>query len=440
MRFGAILIALSVVFISCSDDDGDFSSIQPPADEIGINSNIFSLNTFCESVENVPMKISTDTFLLGAYEDRMIGGTTAEILAQFNCAKDWTLPAEVDSSMLYLSISYTGYVASGDSLINLKVYRMNQSTFSYGDKLYPNIDPALYCDESEKLNLVDEISLKNSAKSGSLAILLDDALCQSLMDEARKNPSIYQDEKTFTDFFKGIYLKVEGSSAMLTISQMNMYLKYWYQNAGDNTTEQTTTFSANKEVRQVNRIEHTYPSGILDTDTAVYLSSPAGLRTSVEIPIKQIQSSFKLRYADGVIKDSADKKVSINNALLTFELIADTAASSLEYPPYVVLVKESEIENFFNITKYPDNKTSMLGEYNAASHAYVFSLRSYLASELQKEAVSEIDKLYLMPVHVTFDSNGYAVVADYQPKLYAAALRSSDGDLPPKLKVVLSSF
>jgi hypothetical protein len=425
-----------VLFSSCKDDSLDLkNSIQPTKDEITLAADTFHLKATDSLVASIPAKVSTDTFLLGSYTDALYGNTKAEILAQFNCPTGWTLPDSISSPTLKLTLSHSAYQAKGDSTLSIKVYRM-VNTFSYSGAYYSNINPNDYA--STELVGTRVKSKKNStAESDTISIPLDNSLRDELINAVRNNKSVYSNETAFTNFFKGLYISVDGSStSIFTLSQLNMILSYYYKNAGGTTISQVETFPANKEVRQVNRVVHdgTKPT----TAGKIFVSSPAGIEANINIPISSIRDRFKIKVANGTAYlNSTTRKLSINSAMLTLE-VADT--STIDYPKYLLLIRRSAVNSFFSTLSTPDGKSSILAEYSASGKSYAFSLKTYLANKLKDESVVGDDPMVLIPVMITYDTSSNITGVKYDSKLHAVALKGPTNASPLKLDIVVSGF
>lgn len=427
-----LLLLFSIALFSCSDDNLDLKdSIQPNQDEISIVTDTMHLSASSFAVTSIPAKITTDTFLLGSYKDDIYGRTTAELLAQFNCPSGLTVPDTITGDSLVLKLVYTGYQAKGDSTLNIKIYRM-KNTLSYSGTYYSNITP-----EYDEADLLATASYSKLSSSGTILIKLDTALKNEFINAGRNNTSVFSNETKFVEFFKGLYVAVESSSSsILTLSTIDVLLNYKYTNAGGTIISQSNTFPANKEVRQVNRIVH--DGDIPSTAGEIFVSSPAGIHSNVDIPISRIRDSLHIKVQNGIAYlNSTTRKLSVNSALLTFE-VADT--STIDYPPYLLLIKKSAVTSFFSTSTTPDSKTAVLAAYSSTNKSYTFSLKTYLANELKSETSIGDDPMVLIPVMVSYDSNGYVSAVKYDAKLHAVALKGPTSLSPLKLDLVVSGF
>ncbi|MDR3704430.1 MAG: DUF4270 domain-containing protein [Paludibacteraceae bacterium] len=430
------LFLFAIVLFSCTDDSLDLkNSIQPTKDEITLAADTFHLKATDSLVASIPAKVSTDTFLLGSYTDALYGNTKAEILAQFNCPTGWTLPTNISSPTLELKLSYTAYQAKGDSTLKINVYRMT-NTFNYSGSYSSNINSNDYA-STELVGSTTKSKKSSTAESDTISIALDTTLRNELFDAVRNNSSVYANDTAFTNFFKGLYISVDGSStAIFTLSQLNMSLSYSYKNSGGTAISQVETFPANKEVRQVNRIVHdgTKPT----TAGEIFVSSPAGIEANVNIPISSIRDRFKIKVANGIAYlNSTTRKLSVNSAMLNLE-VADT--STIDYPKYLLLIRKSAINSFFSTLSTPDGKSSVLAQYSSSTKSYSFSLKTYLANQLKDASVIGDDPMVLIPVMTTYDTSSNITGVKYDSKLHAVALKGPTSTSPLKLDIVVSGF
>lgn len=432
-----LFFSFAIALFSCTDDSVDLKkSIQPSQDEITMATDTLHLQADYSLVTSVPAKVNTDTFLLGSYTDPLYGTTKAEMLAQFNCPTGWTVPSSINADTLTLTLTYTGYQAKGDSTVKINVYRMN-NTLNYSGSYASNIDPSQYA----STELVGSTSCKpsSSSQSGTITIVLDTLLKNELIDAGRNNSSVYANETAFTNFFKGLYISVDGTStAMLTLSQLNVSLSYNYKNSGGTTLSQVETFPASKEVRQVNRIVHDVTPSVAGE---FFVSSPAGLQANINIPISRIRSRFNIKVQNGIAYlNSTTRKLSISSAMLNLEPVESVDSSAIDYPPYLLLIRKSKVNSFFSTLNVPDGKSSMLAVYSSTYKNYSFSLKTYLANVLKDESIVGDDPMVLIPVMITYDTSDNITGVKYDSKLHAVALKGSTNASPLKLDLVFSGF
>jgi hypothetical protein len=87
----------------------------------------------------------------------------------------------------------------------------------------------------------------------------------------------------------------------------------------------------------------------------------------LELPINKIKE--KLGFEKGGV-------VSINNVSLVLEeaLCADSSLTELDVPPYLILIREADMEKFFTQSLYPaEGINTVLGVYEKRLRAYSFN-------------------------------------------------------------------
>lgn len=448
--FGALLF-----LFSCTNDLTDIGKgIQPTSDQIMIGTDTFHLSSktvFVDSIFSRP-----DSFLLGTFYDTKFGTVQADILAQVNCPEGFKFPpnAVADSAkiMLYFSSCF------GDSLapLDLNIYEINKKTFSYTGFYPSNINPSDYTDLSLKLG---ERIIIAGGKTDSTKIIkfkLKNDFVQRFF-----NDTYFKSTDDFLGFFKGIYITANfGASTLLNINTINLkyYYHYYYQTknitGGDSTAtvNDYLTFPANAEVRQVNRVLHPDRKIVVNPDNNVnYISSPANLQTRIGLPLNKIQK----RLNAGI----NGKKLTINSALLKVE-VTDTEQDTILHPiaQYLLIIKESAIDRFFNNNELPSDTCAVLAQYTYAEigttgvyeQYYTFNLAKLIANELnitkQKRTTPvENMNLRIIPVSVgtSTSSSGTTSITSVKQQylMNAVTIRSGyNSTSPMRINLVYSGF
>lgn len=453
-----LLFLLSLFVFSCTDNLTDIGSgIQPSSDQIKVGTDTFNVSTETVFVDYIYSK--PDSFLLGAYYDTKFGSTQADILAQVNCPVGFKFPPLSVPDSATLVLTYQTWFGQAGSPMEVSVYEMNKKTFVYTE-LYPtNLDPSDYADHDlyNPTNLLAKtvIKAKDSKRTDSTAVRLplSASFVQRFFDTSN-----FKSTDEFLKFFKGMYITTNfGVASMLNIN--NIYINYYYhytyttKDTNGNTVVETVKnvipFPANAEVRQVNRFVHPNRNTVAKPDYKVdYVASPANMNTRVGIPLKRIGQ----RMNDSI----PNKKLTINSAVLKVEAVnIDVDTVNAPTVKYMLLIKESEINNFFNNKKLPDDTYAILAGHTVAlvtnttdqyEDYYKFNVAKLIANELkiaQQKGINPVDKLdmRLIPVQVTFDSNGSATSVKQEYLMSAVTIRSGlNPDSRMKINVVYSGF
>jgi len=439
-----ILLPL-LMLVSCKDDSIDFiKDIIPSSDKISVKTDTFHLDAKTDIIVHIPMKNTASTFLLGTNVDPVFGKTTGEILAQFNCPINWTLPADTISTQLILYVTYTGYNATNGDNITINAYRMDGQVLDIPSPVaqtyYSDIDTATYSSKHILLGSAT-FPIARNTKGDSVVTYPINLNLTNLKNELIDSTHYYDNATDFTHHFKGIYLTAQSTnSSILNVSQLQMELLYSYRSVGGTILEGTKNFLASKEVRQVNYIHHDYTS-VTPADSVVQVNSPAGENAIISIPLKRMKDRLGVTSQNG-IAFLGTKKLSVNNCMLNVE-VTDSAKSLLTLPKYILLIKKSQVDDFFKNSRSIDGKTSIIGTYTYSStghSSYSFDLKYYLANEFKSPSMSDVDDLELIAVTGILDTNGNVVKADYDLGLQGVSLLTKQSSSPLKLNVLVSGF
>ncbi len=453
-----LLTFLSVFLFACTDDLTNYGSgIQPKSDEISIGTDTFHLST--ENIFVNFMYSKPDSFLLGTFYNEKFGTTRADILAQVNCPVGFKFPPLSVPDSALVVMYYKSWFGDKYAPLDVNVYEMNQKTFDYTG-LYPtNLNPLDYTDLSILLGrriVTAKDASKTRVDSTSIVVKLSGDFVQRFF-----NDNHYGSETDFANFFKGIYITANyGASTILNIRQIDLecYYHYTYTKPGADTlttVKNVVTFPANQEVRQVNRFLHPDRDVLVkQKDSVNYVASPANLQTRINLPLKRMKDTIDAKIAFG-------KKQILNNAILKVEA-TEVSDSTLDMPlvQYMLLIKESEMTDFFEKNLIPTTKdkvavlahiaATQIGSTKQYEYSYSFDIAALIANELkmakEKGVVpAENLSLVLVPVNVkqTATSNGgYTISAVKQQYLLSGVtIRSGQNKKHPmKLNLVYSGF
>jgi hypothetical protein len=450
--YSFFLLALLFLVSSCTDTLTDIGKgIQPVGDQISIGTDTFHLSSQNVLVDYIYSR--PDSLLLGTFYDTKFGTTQASILAQVNCPEGFKFPSNAVGDSAKIILYY--YSCHGDSLapLDLNIYEMNKNTFSYTD-LYPsNLNPDDYTDRSLKLGERIVRAGRSNDTLKSIAFKMDASFIKRFSDDSH-----YNSTADFLKFFKGIYITANfGASTLLNISYINLkhYYHYTYMTKDIQgkdsiaTVNDYLTFPANQEVRQVNIISHPNRSTLASPpDSVNYVSSPAGIQTSIGVPLSKIQN----RLNAGV----NGRKLLINSAIIRAE-VTEVAEDTVWHPiaQYMLIIKEDSIDNFFNNNKLPNAKYAVLASYTTEEigstevykQYYSFNISTIIANELKvakdkNVAPATTLNLRLIPVAVTLSSTTSTPTSVKQQYLMnAVTIRSAKNPTyPMKLNVVYSGF
>jgi hypothetical protein len=414
-------LAIAMGFNSCSDDVNIGSSISD------IHSAIISDSDFVitgQTVKNNHLRSRSSVQLLGKVTAPGYGTLTSDVVTQFmptsridtvgvHGGSDW-----IDSCFITMRVNSTDVV--GDSLapMRVEIYELSKQL---PVPIYTDFDPTDYYDKGRLMGSVaysaSEMARKEIMTQNGVAgyyyeinVPVDVDYARALFDEYKNNPATFATPANFAEFFPGIYITNSyGEGHVMNFYNIEFvahYRKY------EKLTEGTDTIYPNKtqsylavtpEIVYNNNVTLTPDASVLDMINAgdAIVMSPAGYEVKVQFPIKDIIDRFK--------NDTKDALGKINS--LTLEIPVEKVPNlyNIAPPKYLLMVKESYRDEFFNKDSLTNNKDAFYAEYNEALKTYTFSgLRDYVLDIINNKSgePTEADiNFVIMPIEVTIYNN-----------------------------------
>ena len=456
----------TIAFTSC-DDSTDMlgSSIVPAGDAMEIDTMTFYAKSR-SILANDSILANTNRVYLGKYTDPETGTIfSSDFIAQFNCVENYGFPAEGvlgDSAYkIELKLFYNNYF--GDSLNSMKceVFELNK-TLKEGVPYYTNINPEDFYDAqskaiAEKTYCAIDYAIADSIKDSDdytpnitieLPRELGNRFIQKYYETNASGDSIGKEyfansENFISNILKGLYVKStqgDGTVIYVSMARINLYFQHYITGTSgkkDSLATAIATFSSTKEVLQVNKFDNGNLQPLIDDNSCTYLKTPAGIFTEVELPIVKI----------------AEETDTLNLAKITFTRYNQKSDYQYKYsvPSVLLMVRKSDMYNFFLKNKSYDNITSFYSNFNSTYNRYVFNnisrLINYCYAEYEKGTASDPDwesknpdwnKVVLIPVTTTTDSNGNIVGITHDLKMNSVRLRGGEEQIA--IKIVTSRF
>jgi hypothetical protein len=387
LKHSLLLMIFALLFGGCKkDDDGTLGLSVYNGNVLNVNVSNF------ENLELFPFKedsISTDDrskVLVGGYYDPVFGKVKAEFAAQFllnSFNVDFGTNPQVDSVKLRLKcVGYYG--TDTTTLQTFKVYKLAQE-LDKDSVYYSNTDMSLMADLTSP---VGEVAVAFEPNSGYLEIPLN----LSLGDELLGDTSIYSDNETFTQAFKGLYVQAEDVStggAVYYFSPLvddGVVLTVYFHN------DSLDTLSYNYYVTQksayFNLFYHDYIGTQVEaymqdsivSDSFVYVQAAGGIKSVVDLsPLLTFRDSGTV----GVNKAELILKVDTNQNY------------GLEPPERLLLEIVDDNDDFDAPVDYWMNNYYFNGYYDATNGQYRFVITQY-AQELLK-GIQTNTKLKIFP-------------------------------------------
>jgi len=443
------LVAGCLAFAACDDSTGNLGvEIIPSTDFVDKQYATYDVVTSSFAVGDSVLARSSVSYL-GRYTDpetRTI--VKSDFLAQFHCSEDFSFPDSVigDSvTSVELRLYVDDFVGDSLSTFKLAVYPLDKVLDPDKD-YYTNINPTLYYDATAEPvttkwysladHTVSDEDRASSSYTNSIRIALPREVGQQIYEAYRANPEYFENTASFLESglpcSKGFYFKIErgdGAMAYIDVSQFNIYFRYYDEEYARDTTG-VCQFASTEEVVQATRFENSRLDLLTENTEATYLKSPAGIFTMAELPTDEISLSD-----------------TINSASLTFTRYNDetTGSFKLAIPKTVLLVRLDDYEQgFFEDYALADDETSYLTTFDSSSNSYKFSNIAHLITAIKREkangtATANADKVLLIPVDATYDSQSSLVRLSHDFSMSSTKLVGGDTDRV-ELNVIYSRF
>lgn len=367
------------------------------------------------------------TRLLGRLRVPEYGSLECSFVSQMLSAAKMNIPDsisenEIDSMRLVLSVPRGAL--TGDSLApqQLKVYRLTKDLPS---DITTTFDPHGYYTPSSVLG-TRSYTLSNIAKGDSamkkdpyvrIPVTMPKSLALDLFRRYRAGDAMFEWPATFNDYFKGIYVQQNfGNGCIANISAARMYT-YWhrtelrYEKQPDDTykyvphivRDSVCLMASQPEVISSNVINYQVSDKLkqLVADGKSVITTPGGYTVDMKFPLKRLIDAYMQHgYLMSVV----------SSLRLHIPASAIKNDYGINVAPYLLMVKKSERESFFNENKTPDGLSSFYAAYNSETGSYQFnSMRDYFLDILAKvrngEEISEEDVDFtLLPVAVTLET------------------------------------
>lgn len=450
------ILTLLICLIACDDNTGTLgNSITPEADSINIKTSTYYAKSHSIAVDSVLGK--TGKVYLGRFTDPETGSMfEADFIAQFNCVEGGNVfpPADSikgDSAIrVELRLFFTSFFGDSTNTMTAEVYKLEE-TLKEGEKYYTNIDPTQFYD-STSLPLASKVytaidytledsELDDSEHYANVNIPLPTEIGNEMIKLYRSNPEFFANATSFIEnICPGYYVKsTSGDGTVLYIDQVSLNIYF-----SDMRTDSiyVTQFVGSEEVLQTNRFSTQQVQQLVEEDAHTYLKTPAGIFTEVELPIVEMM----------------EEGDSINSAKISFTRYNNTNEPQYQFgtPQTLLMVRKSEMNNFFEKNRLTDNVSSFYTTYNCKFNCYEYNniarliIHCYNERQAWLEANSgktetefnevypDWNKVVLVPVSTVKDSKNNIV--NFRHDLSLNSTRLVGGKDSIGIKVISSAF
>ncbi|MDE6556458.1 MAG: DUF4270 domain-containing protein [Duncaniella sp.] len=424
-----LAILASVTLNSCEDSLQSGSSLVEGQVEIVIDS---TFTVTGKSIPNPRLESRTVMQLLGSLHADGYGAFSSEIVCQYMPAATLDTirvkPEYIDSVKLMLTMTAGGFAGDSITPMGLRVYPLTRQLTT---PIYSTFDPKDYYDPSVIYGsttysaLLDGATISADANGyllKSIGVKLPTSLGVDLYNEYINHPQTFATPEAFAKFFPGLYIANsfgEGRVTRISSNVINVYYHSIHPIADEKNPRDTTVYhvgtymGVTPEVITNNDISYTMASSLEERarNGEAILVGPIGYDVEFEFPAKEIIRRYR---------EQAGELAIVNSLSLDIPAVDITNDYGLMPPPYVLLVKKSEKDAFFNGMKLPDNVTSFYASYSSATKSYTFaSMRDYIVDLLSKDEVKQEDTEFVIcPVLASFyqssqTSNNYMMYYYY---------------------------
>lgn len=419
-------IMIATIFSSCQDDISDIGN-SLTRDEVVITIDSVGFRLSGKSVAAPVIDARSTTNMIGEIDVPEYGRLKCSFVARLLSATNMNVPDSipVDSVCGFqMKLTVPRSSVTGDSLApqKLQVYEL---TKQLPDSITNAFDPTGYYTPESLLGTksytasaagITDTKWVNASQI-KIPVDLSKDKGVEIFKRYRENPETFSWPATFAKYFPGVYVDNNfGRGCVMSISQANFNILYKVgvketsYNKEDSTyhtvivtrIDTVTVFATAPEVLSSNNISLRPSSMVTDAVDRgeVIIQSPAGYNATVRFPAQEIIDKYR--------EQSGNLSV-INNLSLSIPAVAPDNDFGIGVPPSLLMVKTSEMKEFFEKNKIPDDKTSFWANYSDKTKSYAFSsMRDYIVELIEQgnEVDPEDMEFTLVPVLITTETDG----------------------------------
>ncbi len=467
MKFTHIIYAslISLLGAGCAENASIGSSIVQDNVKIVIDS-VFTISGHSVEVTSIPAR--SDNQLLGRFESTDFGEMSSDFVTQFMPANriytDGVTADNVDSIKLRMFMIEGNFVGDSVAPLGLEVYRL---TKALPTDINSDFDPTDYYDSPEniasKIYTATVMGLPDSVADvyteegiRVVDVKMPDEMGKEFFNKYISDGGVelFNDPVAFAKWFPGLYVKNSfGSGRIMRFYATRMYM-YMHKVEQVEVEEDDTTVLQDTTLYSVSSFLAVTPEVINNNNIKVNLSdeirqlaaekpiavAPIGYDTEVTIPIQDIVDQYKAQAGSNNV---------INTMTFEIPAVAIENEYDIDVPQYMLLVKKSERESFFEDSDLTDNVTSFYATYDSTNECYTFSgMRQLVIDAIAKDSSEGLDasdgEYVLTPVSLvteTTQSSYYSTtttVVAITPYIDTPAMAEFDFD-NAKIKVTYST-
>lgn len=378
-----------------------------------------------QTVRNQHLRSRSSIQLIGKVTADGYGTLTSDVVAQFmptsaidtvgvHGGDQW-----VDSCFIVMRVGPNDVIGDKLAPMRMSVYKLNKQL---PNPIYTDFDPTGYYSEDALMGSVSysasDMTLKSeySSVDGStvsyyeIQVPVPVSYARDLFNEFKSNPSTFKTPTDFASYFPGIYIKNSyGEGHVMNFYDIEFVSYYRKYAKLDETTD--TIYPAKTQSYMAVTPEVVYNNNIfLDAAPSIksmiaagdaIVMGPAGYEVKATFPIQEIIDRFNA--------DSKDALSVINSLTLEIPVSEITNKYDIAPPEYLLMVKESYRDAFFDKDSLTNNKDAFYAAYNDQENTYVFTgLRDYVLDIIKNKggiAPASDMNFVIMPIDVTKYTN-----------------------------------
>lgn len=412
---------------SCNDDVSPIGgSLFDDQVRVFVDSAQYRLQASTQEVGEIDARSSYN--LLGNINVPEYGSLNASYVTRMMCAAALNLPdsiteQHIDSMRMVLQVPRANIVGDSVAPQQLKAYLLNKQLPS---DITSDFDPTGYYNASTPLTkcnyTLSGLALSDSAFKAlkvlpvSLPMPKDWAI--DTFKAYRENSEAFAWPSTFAKYMPGLFIEnTFGRGCMAAVQATKLFTYYHYSVErtvleGDEAVKKTVLmkdsiclFSSAPEVLASNNLDYKPSDNIknLYNSGQKIITSPLGYRVKFTFPGNELLEEYYTHQSD---------LSTINNLALAIPAVEIKNDYGIGVPPYLLMIRTSEIDDFFANGKVPDNLTSFYSTYSSANSRYYFdSMRQYLVDLNEKygkvsdEEFQQLCDFTLIPVTLQRESS-----------------------------------
>jgi len=414
------LLFFVLIISACRKEDSILGlQVQPPGDQIGTAfSDTISIQTSIVREDSLRSDETASVFgLLGSYNDPVFGKSYSSFFSQFLLASNVSgFGSGVQLDSVVLSIAYNNSYGNISSQQIIKVFELKTAILRE-NAYYSNIKDSNYVDFNNEVGsltfvpkLTDSVVVDGVKKAPQLRIRLNNNFGYKLLTAS---PSVLSDNTSFTNYFKGLYLKSfnndqlagEGAILFFDMLKADSKLTIFYSNTfitnvdgveTSVTVKDSYSFLPNINAARINKFSHDYAATEVQSNLAlsksskIFVQSMAGINGRISFP-----------YLKDLLKEG---KIAINKAELVLKADPGSSFSTFAPPSRLFVVTIDSAGTKLEIPDIAEGDSYYGGSYNSSTNEYRFNIARYLQGVLNDDQKFD---LLLVPSGAAISANRF---------------------------------